>query len=45
MKTNEDMDTIDIGFGSRKLTPEERIEILENEIEELAKNFRLDNIH
>ena len=29
---NEDVDTIDTGFGTRKPTLEERIEILEKEV-------------
>ena len=45
MKDNEDIDTVDIGIDSRKLIPEKRIEILEREIEELKKNFKLDHIY
>ena len=44
MKDNEDVDTVDTGFGSRKPTPEERIEVLEKEVEELKKNFRLNSM-
>ena len=44
-KTNvnnkEDVDTIDTGFGSRKPTPEERIEILEKAVEELKGHHKL----
>ena len=44
-KTNvnnkEDVDTIDTGFGSRKPTPEERIEILEKAVEELKGHRKL----
>ena len=41
MKDNEDVDTVDTGFGSRKPTPEERIEVLEKEVEELKRNLGL----
>ena len=44
MKDNEDVDTIDTGFGSRKPTPEQRIEILEKEVEELKKNLKLNSM-
>ena len=44
MKDNEDVDTVDTGFGSRKPTPEERIEILEKEVEELKKNLKLNSM-
>ena len=44
MKDNEDVDTVDTGFGSRKPTPEQRIEILEKEVEELKKNLKLNSM-
>ena len=44
MKDNEDVDTVDTGFGSRKPTPEERIETLEKEVEELKKNLGLNSM-
>ena len=47
-KTNvnnkEDVDTIDTGFGSRKPTPEERIEILEKAVEELKGHRKLNSM-
>ena len=47
-KTNvnnkEDVDTIDTGFGSRKPTPEERIEILEKAVEELKGHHKLNSM-
>ena len=33
MKDNEDVDTVDTGFGSRKPTPEQRIVSVEREVE------------
>ena len=39
-----DVDTIDTGFGSRKPTPEERIEILEKAVEELNGHHKLNNM-
>ena len=44
MKDNEDVDTIDTGFGSRKPTPEQRIEVLEKEVKELKKNLGLNSM-
>ena len=44
MKDNEDVDTVDTGFRSRKPTPEERIEILEKEVEELKRNLGLNSM-
>ena len=44
MKDNEDVDTVDTGFGSRKPTPEERIETLEKEVDKLKKNLGLNNM-
>ena len=47
-KTNvnnkEDVDTIDTGFGSRKPTPEERIEILEKAVAELKGHRKLNSM-
>ena len=47
-KTNtnekEDVDTVDTGFGSRKPTPEERIEILEKAVEELKRHRKLNSM-
>ena len=44
-KTNiheqEDVDTVDTGFGSRKPTPEERLQKLEETVEELKKHHQL----
>ena len=44
MKDNEDVDIVDTGFGSRKPTPEERIQVLEKEVEELKKILKLDSM-
>ena len=44
MKDNEDVDTVDTGFGLRKPTPEERIEVLEKEVEELKRNLGLNTM-
>ena len=44
MKDNEDVDTVDTGFDSRKPTPEQRIEVVEKEVEELKKNLKLDSM-
>ena len=44
MKDNEDIDIVDTGFGSRKPTPEERIETLEKEVEESKKNLGLNSM-
>ena len=44
MNAKEDVDTIDTGFGSRKPTPEERIEALEKEVEELKRYHKLNSM-
>ena len=46
LNDNEDVDTVDTGpgFCSRKPTPEERIEVLEKEVEELTKNLGLNRM-
>ena len=44
MKDNEDVDTVNTGFDSRKPTPEERIETLEKEVEELKKSLGLNSM-
>ena len=44
MNEKEDVDTIDTGFGSRKPTPEERIEILEKAVEELKRHRKLNSM-
>ena len=44
MNNEEDVDTVDTGFGSRKPTPEERIQKLEEEVEELKKRSKLNSM-
>ena len=44
MNDKDDVDTIDTGFGSRKPTPEERIEALEKEVEELKRYRKLNSM-
>ena len=44
MNDKEGVDTVDTGFGSRKATPEERIEKLEAEVKELKKYRQLEHM-
>ena len=44
MKENQDVDTVDTGFRPRKQMPEQRIEVLEREVEELKKNLGLNSM-
>ena len=40
MKHNEDVGTVDTGFGSRKPTPEQRIQAFVKEVDELKHSCR-----
>ena len=44
MNDKEDVDTVSTGFTSRKPTPEERIEALEKEVEELKRYCKLNSM-
>ena len=44
MNDTEDVDTVSTGFTSRKPTPEERIEALEKEVEELKRYRKLNSM-
>ena len=44
MKDNEDVDTVNTRFGLRKPTPEQRMETLEKEVEELKRNLGMNTI-
>ena len=44
MNDKEDVDTVSTGFTSRKPTPEERIEALEKEVEELKRYRKLNSM-
>ena len=44
MNNEEDVDTVDTGFGGRKPTPEERLQKLEEEVEELKKYNKLNSM-
>ena len=44
MNDKEDVDTVSTGFTSRKPTPEERIEALEKEVEELKRYHKLSSL-
>ena len=44
MNDKEDVDTVSTGFTSRKPTPEERIEALEKEAEELKRYHKLNSM-
>ena len=44
MNDKEDVDTVSAGFTSRKPTPEERIEALEKEVEELKRYHKLNSM-
>ena len=44
MNDKEDVDTVSTGFTSRKPTPEERIEALEKEVEELKRHRKLNSV-
>ena len=45
MNNEKDVDTVDTGFGSRKPNPEERLQKLEEEVEELKKYNKLNSMH
>ena len=44
MNDKEDVETVSTGFVSRKPTPEERIEALEKEVEELKRHRKLNSM-
>ena len=44
MNDHEDVDTADTGFGSRKPTPEERLQKLEEDVKELQNLHKLNNM-